>query len=145
MYRSPVKSMPVTANGSACWSLDFGSRSGSGISYGNPEIFLQVTQWLISFLTCCRPAGIQYLWRRGVSVEFTPACNWRTCVSRMTSSVNGSFGGCRSENLADLVTGALWILLLQWMRPASSRKRRSWRTSAVRGEALDSMLLVSWW
>lgn len=77
MCSALVNSMPVTVNGYACCSLDFGSGGGSGMSYGNPEIFLQVTQWLIAFLTCWRPAGIQYLRRRAVSVEFTPARNWQ--------------------------------------------------------------------
>lgn len=47
-----MKSTPVTVNRSTCYILDFESGGGSGMSYGNPEIFLQVTQWLIAFLTC---------------------------------------------------------------------------------------------
>ena len=50
MCSAPVKSTPVTVNGSACCSLDFGSGGGSGRSYDSPEIFLQVTQRLIAFL-----------------------------------------------------------------------------------------------
>ena len=107
MYKALVKSTSVTVNFSAWVSLFFGRRDGSGMLYGSPIIVLQVTQCLIAFLTCWRPAGIQYLRCTRFSVELAQEYNWLTYVSLMSNSVNGSLGGGKSNYLVDLETGAL--------------------------------------
>ena len=145
MYKALVKSTSVTVNFSAWVSLYFGRRDGSGMLYGNPIIVLQVTQWLIAFLTCWRPAGIQYLRRTRFSVELAQAYNWLTCVSLMSNSVNGSLGGRRTKNLVDLETGTLWTLLPKRITPVSSKKRSSCRTGGFLGVDLESMLEISLW
>ena len=145
MYKALVKSTSVTVNFSAWVSLYFGRRDGSGMLYGNPIIVLQVTQWLIAFLTCWRPAGIQYLRRTRFSVELAQAYNWLTCVSLMSYSLNGSLGGRGSKNLEHVETGALWTLLPKRTTPVSSKKRSSCRTSGFLGVDLESMLEISLW
>ena len=147
MYKAKalVQSTSMTVNGTAWVCLFFGGRDGSGMLYGNPIIVLQVTQWLIAFLTCWRLAGIQHLRRARFSVELAQAYNWLTCVSLMSNSVNGSSGGRRSKNLVDLETGALWTLLPRRITPLSSKKKSSCRTSCFLGVDLESMLEISSW
>ena len=84
MYKALVKSTSETVLEMVLleWVF-FWKKRWVRMLYGNPIIVLQVTPWLITFLTCWRPARIQYLRHTRFSVKFAQAYNWLTCVTLM--------------------------------------------------------------
>ena len=60
IYKTLVKYTSKTVNFSPWVSLFFGRRDGSGMLHGNPIIVLQVTQWLIAFLSSRNPISQTY-------------------------------------------------------------------------------------
>ena len=75
-YNAPVKSTPVRLKGTSSCIRDFGNGAGSGAWYGFPTTFRQLTQRRNTDLTDWQAAGIRNFWRRAVTVELTPVCNW---------------------------------------------------------------------
>lgn len=65
------------------FSIEVGGGSGAG--YGFPLALQQVTQWCNIDLMYWHAAGIQYDYRRAVTVAVVPEWLSLTCISRMTN------------------------------------------------------------
>ena len=94
-----MKSTPVTSNGWTALTLCLTSGGGSGIGYGLPAFFLQMTHVRSSDQICCLPGGIQYCRHTIVRVALTPLWCCATCVWSMTRFVKWCLDGNKYGNL----------------------------------------------
>ena len=83
MYKGPMKSNPVCANGGSRDTRSIGKSGVGGGLYGAPSTLLQVAHFLKIRFTASRPLGTQNLSQMVVKVSLIPLCLILECTSWM--------------------------------------------------------------
>ena len=123
MYRGPMKSNPVWANGGSRETRSIGKSGVCGCLYGTPSTRLQVTHFLRIRFTASLPLGIQNLSRIVVKVSLMPLCLILECTSWMMRLVSRCLDGSKIGFLLSSDSRALLTLPLHLMICWSSRNK----------------------